>query len=57
MAAADRPALTEVADVWAVAEELDSADPIALAETLMALAGLCRAAEIRGEPVYCWLSA
>ena len=57
LAAADRSALTEVADVWAVAEELDSADPIALADALVALAGLCRDAEIRGEPVYCWLSA
>jgi hypothetical protein len=57
LAAADRSALTEVADVWAACEELDSSDPIAMAEALIALAGLCRGAQTRGEPVYCWLSA
>jgi len=57
LASADRSALTEVAEVWAVAEELDSADPFAMAKALVALAGLCRDAESRGEPVYCWLAA
>jgi hypothetical protein len=57
LARADHHLITEVAQVWAVAQELGSTDPIAFAEALMALAGLCRDAQDTRAAVYCWLAA
>ncbi|MCB7137721.1 hypothetical protein [Cellulosimicrobium marinum] len=48
--------LDRVARRWAGAEEVEGAEPGALAATLHALASLCVRADDTGERLYCWTS-